>query len=273
MACFRPLTIKSPYNEKAYIEVPCGKCSGCRRDKQNQWFIRFVEENKKNSCKFVTLTYDDEKIPKSIDEDGCIHYNVDKTDLQKFFKRMRKNNKFKYFAVSEYGSVTQRPHYHLLIFSNKNIDIDKYWRYGFVCSLPANKGSFRYVTKYLLKGSNVPEGSTENFMLCSKRPAIGIDKMKDIDIDLLENPIVRDNNIIYPLPRYYRKKLYEQFNDNGETFKHELIETMESRLKNSPMYKKFLENHKPDEDFFQWLKYLENKHNRKQKIIKNGKEE
>lgn len=272
MACYHPIVIKSPYNEKAYISVPCGKCSGCRKSMQNNWFIRFIEENKQTSCRFVTLTYDEESIPYHFDKYGCVHYDVSKEDLQKFFKRMRKQHKFKYFAVSEYGSETHRPHYHLLLFSNENIQIDKFWRFGYVVNLPASKGSFKYVTKYILKGCNVPKGSLKNFMCCSKRPAIGLNFIKDNDsfIDRkLSDETYRLNDLIYPLPRYYRKKLYEKLNDGGENNKRLKVEELETKMHNSDMYREFLKNHDPDkEDFFEWLNYLDKKNTNIQSKIK-----
>lgn len=58
---------------------------------------------------FITLTYNDENLP----EWGSLH----KPDLQKFFKRLRKQKgKFRYYACGEYGETTQRAHYHVCLF-------------------------------------------------------------------------------------------------------------------------------------------------------------
>lgn len=58
---------------------------------------------------FITLTYSDEHMPGNL--------SLDKTHLQKFFKRMRKKRgKFRYYACGEYGDHTQRAHYHACIF-------------------------------------------------------------------------------------------------------------------------------------------------------------
>jgi len=53
-----------------------------------------------------------------------------KTDIQKFFKRLRKchgkkHKSIKYYAVGEYGGQTLRPHYHIVIF---NADINYFER-------------------------------------------------------------------------------------------------------------------------------------------------
>ena len=60
---------------------------------------------------FITLTYDDKHLPANA--------SLRKSDLQKFFKRLRKRlgeRKIRYFACGEYGDQTQRPHYHAIIF-------------------------------------------------------------------------------------------------------------------------------------------------------------
>ena len=63
------------------------------------------------SC-FVTLTYNDENLPKD--------NTLVKEDLQKFWKDLRYRifpEKIRYFASGEYGDETQRPHYHAVIFN------------------------------------------------------------------------------------------------------------------------------------------------------------
>lgn len=98
------------------IAVPCGQCVGCRLEKSRQWAMRCMHEKRMfdESC-FLTLTYDDEHLPK---------YNtLDKRDLQLFFKRLRKEygEYIRYYACGEYGETTGRPHYHVLLF---NLDFD-----------------------------------------------------------------------------------------------------------------------------------------------------
>lgn len=56
------------------LEVPCGKCMGCKADQAHQWAIRIYQEASlydRNS--FVTLTYDDENLPKDgkISKESC----------------------------------------------------------------------------------------------------------------------------------------------------------------------------------------------------------
>lgn len=58
---------------------------------------------------FITLTYADEHLPRD--------RSLDKTHLQKFFKRLRKRmGRFRYYACGEYGDHTKRAHYHACLF-------------------------------------------------------------------------------------------------------------------------------------------------------------
>lgn len=84
----------------------------CRIRKSAEWTMRLTHELDEFGGEgvFVTLTYNDEWIPK------C--GTLSKRDLQLFFKRLRKNlkdRKIKYFACGEYGEKGGRPHYHAII--------------------------------------------------------------------------------------------------------------------------------------------------------------
>ena len=89
------------------MDLPCGKCEGCRISKKREWGIRCYHEAQTHPVStFITLTYDDDNCPQAIS----------KQELQRFFKRLRKHGRFRYFACGEYGDITHRPHYHALIF-------------------------------------------------------------------------------------------------------------------------------------------------------------
>lgn len=102
------------------VEVPCGRCIGCRLEYSRQWAVRCMHEAQMHEANsFITLTYNNEHLP----EDQSIH----KEELQKFFKRLRKNlhtkysklklptPEIRYFACGEYGEKG-RAHYHAIIF-------------------------------------------------------------------------------------------------------------------------------------------------------------
>lgn len=135
--------------------VPCGQCIECRlnysRDtatkcmlEKKYGYIVYDKDGKEigtelypeNTCWFLTLTYADEYLPThhTIDlNTGEIFegISVNKTDMQKFWKRTRKKYKCKirYLQCGEYGSKTMRPHYHAIVFGLP-LDITKFKKIG-----------------------------------------------------------------------------------------------------------------------------------------------
>lgn len=112
-------------NDPNIVSLPCGKCIGCRLDYSRQWADRLMLELQyHDSAYFVTLTYNDDHVPRSYyaDEETGEAYEsmtLSKRDVQLFFKRLRKafpNDKIRYFCSGEYGPTTFRPHYHAIIF-------------------------------------------------------------------------------------------------------------------------------------------------------------
>lgn len=89
-----------------------------------------------DSAYFVTLTYDDDHVPRSeyVDETSgevCESLTLRKRDFQLFMKRLRRafpNDKIRFFACGEYGSDTFRPHYHAIIFGLHLSDLTVYKR-------------------------------------------------------------------------------------------------------------------------------------------------
>lgn len=94
------------------IEVPCGRCIGCRLERSRQWAIRCLHEAKlhENNC-FITLTYAPEHIPPG----GTLVLK----HFQDFMKRLRekKGPGVRFFHCGEYGDRTSRPHYHAALFN------------------------------------------------------------------------------------------------------------------------------------------------------------
>lgn len=140
--CKAPVTI---FRNKKRDLVPCGKCLWCLQKKRADWSFRLFQElNVSESAHFLTLTYDDEKLP----EEG-----LRKRDLQLFFKKLRKSNsaKIRYYAVGEYGTRTSRAHYHAIMF---NLDVTcpvaQIWDKGHVQVGSVTPASIHYVTKYVI---------------------------------------------------------------------------------------------------------------------------
>lgn len=172
--------MKCLYPQKVYIkdkvtgknkhqDVPCGKCVACRANQRQQWFVRLKYENERaDASYFITMTYDDTKLPVFIDLTGDYHQSVNKRDCQLFMKRLRKavkkiapQSSIKFFLSSEYGPNTLRPHYHLILFiynceqsyfdkEMANI-VQRCWNLGNVVVAVSNDATCNYVTKDLLK--------------------------------------------------------------------------------------------------------------------------
>lgn len=188
-----------------------GGVFGCLLDKGADWATRSVIEAKqwKNNC-FITLTYNNENIPKV---KGTNKLTLKKRDLQLFFKRLRKHHKgiesriwkeefeypIRYFACGEYGTQTKRPHYHIGIFNwipddlkplteNKYGDIlftskeiSKLWENkGFVTVGAMTYESASYIARYTLKKIHENKeiykdtGQEKEFVETSRRGGIGI---------------------------------------------------------------------------------------------------
>lgn len=129
-----------------YIDIPCGKCIGCRLDYSRQWADRcLMELEEHDSAYFLTLTYDDDHLPFGecydaddvlmeytyVDEDTgeCGRLpTLQKRDVQLFHKRLRERTgqKIRYFTAGEYGDQTARPHYHSIEFGLEIPDLKLY---------------------------------------------------------------------------------------------------------------------------------------------------
>lgn len=159
--CYRPVSLARDKRTAVALDVPCGRCIGCRLERSRQWAIRCMHEAQmhEHNC-MVTLTFDDEHLP----SDG-----VSVRDLQLFFKRLRKHSAFRYYACGEYGDNFARPHYHALLFGLSFPDryqiedspsgapqwmsplLDRTWKQG-RCSIGSvTFESAAYVARYVTK--------------------------------------------------------------------------------------------------------------------------
>lgn len=108
-----------------YVVLPCGQCLQCRTSKAAEWADRIMLESRSyepGTVYFITLTYDDQNLPRSKDVEGNEVFTLFPRDLELFVKRLRKqqsyyhDNKIRFYAVGEYGTLHHRPHYHLIVF-------------------------------------------------------------------------------------------------------------------------------------------------------------
>lgn len=212
-------------------EVPCGKCKHCLLRRQRGWTFRLLQEAKiSDSCAFLTLTYEDEKLTRS--NQGFP--TLVKDDYQRFMKRLRKNMpsglKLKYYSCGEYGTQTNRPHYHSIMYNLpqsylRNSDrLNSVWQNGHVDIGSGTVASFTYTTKYIMKKSyghrkiydektgEVFEDDREpEFSLMSK--GLGAAFMTPEMIKFLKDNLVNHikyNGDTYALPRYFKEKIYTE---------------------------------------------------------------
>ncbi|AKO71489.1 replication initiator protein [Chimpanzee faeces associated microphage 1] len=160
------------------VQLPCGKCLGCRMDKARTWAMRCLHESQMHEDNsFITLTMSDEHL-----------HDIDKRDLQLFFKRLRKalgGKRVSYYAVGEYGELSRRPHYHALVFGWFPSDayywsgsgdtrlfrspmLERLWTLGNSLVGMVSYNSACYCTRYCVKALD-----DNGFALMSRNPAIG----------------------------------------------------------------------------------------------------
>jgi len=209
--CMTPFEIQVETNRHT---VPCGKCPNCYKRRISHWSFRLMEEDKVSaSSLFITLTYDTDNVP--INTEGWM--TLELTDLQKYFKRLRKNNplKLRYFAVGEYGSKTERPHYHIILFNADEKTINKSWNKGEIHIGKVSEASVGYTLKYMAKLGKIPKHAKDTrkkeFQIMSK--GLGKSYIKKLlswhhsDIEERMYCNLKDGKKI-SMPRYYKDKIY-----------------------------------------------------------------
>lgn len=221
MMCAKPFRIFTVPDYPEGLEVPCGKCYLCRMKRRTEWSARlYAELPYWDRHSFVTLTYQDKDVPKNM--------SLRKIDLQKFFKRLRKNTnrKLKYYAVGEYGKKTWRPHYHQIIFGiglqaeDRQIIMDcwPYMDWSIKAIRDSAFGSvtpesIQYVAGYIydkLSGEVAEDvydrmGREHVFKTCSQ--GIGKKFAEDNRTQIQQNGYIRYRGAKIAIPRYYVKKL------------------------------------------------------------------
>lgn len=155
----------------------CGKCQACRIRAAKVWGARIqLEMAQYAENTFITLTYAPENIP----AEGSLH----KAQLSGFIKRLRRRveyevgQTFRFFACGEYGSRTNRAHYHAILFGVGTWIrpmVTACWPFGFVQVTQCDGGVGNYVSGYCVKKLNSIDRAPREpeFILMSRRPGIG----------------------------------------------------------------------------------------------------
>lgn len=220
----RRLVFKKTDSESGIpINIPCGKCVGCRLEQSRQWAVRCMHEKRlHNASTFVTLTYDDKHLPSN--------RSLVKSDLQNFMKRLRHETGpgLRFFGCGEYGDKSDRPHYHVLLlnasFEDQKVSatgakyslytsnkLSKLWTFGNHVLGDVTFESCAYVARYCVKknqnGKTVSDGRTPEFLVMSRRPGIGAGYFNKYTDELLSHDTIIVNGVPAALPRFYDNKL------------------------------------------------------------------
>ena len=181
-----------------------------------------------NEMQFVTLTYNPQSLPyqrnviyhRAEGEVEIKHVpTLEKHDVQCFLKRLRKSLDYpiRYYFVGEYGTRTERPHYHAIIYGLKTKDnhlVKECWPHGFVCVRPFFKETTVYVAGYIQKklfGKHVYSDKLPPFTMCSQKLGLAFILQPDVLANIKADPdhCLYINGYKRGLPRYFRKKLIE----------------------------------------------------------------
>lgn len=213
--------------------IPCGHCMACRLNKQNEKKLRICHEAEyyDKAC-FLTVTYSDEHLHKTVGGIPTLY----KRDAQLFIKRIRRlvePDRIKYFLCGEYGDMTQRPHYHVILlgvdmhdtrlfkivrrFKNECWCECKAWKengdfIGQCTVAPFTEARAAYVAKYCVKkwsgkgAEDYYKGREPEFCLTSQ--GLGLQWLNEHKSLLLNDGFVRVKKKRVPLPRYYEEKLF-----------------------------------------------------------------
>ena len=238
--CLRPLTIVNPhwnpkrvsgrvnlnrwrslhplqaYPEDFEITVPCNRCSGCNRDRALSWRVRLLHEHmygNHTTCIPLTLTI----APKHLHEFKTKESQA--SAIRAFFDRLRhycpERRVPKHFIVSELGEERDRLHFHGILWDVDLTErqIRNSWMYGFIRKRPFRSvRQISYVSTYITK-----PGHDWFFPRVYVTPGLGKGYTERTDFRAwhssagLDTPInycVKFEHFTYPLPRYYREKLF-----------------------------------------------------------------
>ncbi|WNK13078.1 MAG: replication initiator protein [Microvirus sp.] len=217
------------------LTLRCGQCVGCRLERSRQWAVRCMHEAQLHvSNSFVTLTYDDEHVPR----DGSLRYS----DFQYFMKRLRlEYGPTRFYMCGEYGEQFKRPHFHACLFGLyfpdrvlfreteagssifTSVALTRLWPHGFSSVGDVTFESAAYVARYVMKKvtgaladdhyARVDSESGEMYWLVpeftrmSLKPGIGAPWMDRFYPDVFPNDYVLVRGRKCRPPRYYQKWL------------------------------------------------------------------
>lgn len=241
MPCYRPLTayrrgpgeaitFREGGDSGGAIELPCGRCIGCRIQRTQHWAMRCMHEAKMHDANsFITLTYGENCEP-------SLNYR----HFQDFMRSLRRTTPVRFFAAGEYGSENQRPHWHALIFgkafdrwhqvSNQawaSRELADLWPHGHSSTGDVTQQSAGYVASYCVKKITGPMADQHytrvnittgeiiklapEMARMSLKPGIGETYLRKYwrEIYAARDGVIQTGGTQLKPPRYYDKKMTE----------------------------------------------------------------
>jgi hypothetical protein len=224
----------SRHNITQTIELPCGRCTGCRLQHATDWSLRVMHEAQswKQNC-FITLTYARDKLPPN--------GSLDHRDIQLFLKKLRekyKGRKIRYYMCGEYGPLNARPHYHMCVFNKdfkkdrqagqsesgqpfyESQELNELWTHGIATVQELNKKTAGYCARYIMKkrlGQDAETAYTTitqdgemkqikpEYAAMSLKPGIGYHWIKKYTRDVFPHDYVIHEGTKHQVPKYYNK--------------------------------------------------------------------
>lgn len=221
MDCFKLITVRDKKGNAH--RVPCGKCAFCLTNKRSQWMFRIHFEMRKqmNPGYFLTFTYDEKHVKRVANGRLSLRFR----DVQLYLKRLRKAKYYaKYICVGEYGSITNRPHYHMLLWTDASPEfLQENWKsskdntvLGIVHFGSLTMQSAMYTLKYIIQPKQKIDGELEKTRAQFSR-GLGLEylttAMYDYHTEDYENPVlfgIVDGRKV-ALPRYYKSKIFTKY--------------------------------------------------------------
>lgn len=240
---FNPVKALDSSAQTGKIEVPCGQCMGCRLQRSQEWSSRMMHEASLHEFNsFITLTYDDDHVPRD--------YGLRLEHSQDFIKRLRakaaydhEGLRLRFYLCGEYGPAGGRPHYHAAIFGYDFPDkvifsiaedgrrtytskiLTDTWGMGHCTTADLNAASASYIAQYVTKKITGERAADHyhrispmtgllhhvkpEYATMSTRPGIGFGWLQRFHKDVFPSGFIVVDGQKRPVPRFYKKKLPE----------------------------------------------------------------
>lgn len=235
------------YDERVlFIEIPCGQCEECRKQKTREWQVRLTEELKEHKYPyFITLTFDPKELKQLCHKSRLGECNaVCAYAVRHMLERYRKDHKksLRHWLITELGHEgTERIHMHGLLFSDEPLTFMeskeehfytwKYWKYGMIyvgdyCTLR----TINYIVKYINKIDTDHKGFNGQILAS---PGIGkqfLERLQKYESTMYRyKPKQTKDYYLLPtgskikLPTYYKNKLFTE--DEKELIWRDFMDT------------------------------------------------